>query len=168
MTVETLSHSDTEQILNALAWLIANRQLVVQVFESVEVSFKVILCEHESQLAHDANVEVLVAEGGSEFDSVRLLDHLHTVLLVVEPGHANFEALINVVVWVGERVQILHDVAVQTTNHTRRVVELQYAQICQQLALLHIFELSAAHSGIQVVVLHRAAVMRDERERPGP
>lgn len=125
----------------------------------MEVPFEVIFSKHKAEAAHNSNGKVLIAERGSELYSAGLLDYIKSVLFVVEPGHTHLEAVVDIVVRVSELVQVLDDVFVETADDASLVVELQDAQVGQQLALFHVFELRAAHSRVQIVVLHGATVV---------
>ena len=161
-------HSNAVSVFDRLSWLLADLDLVRHFLKAVEVALQVVLREHEPQLAHDANVEVLVAEAGPKLDPVRLLDDIEAAFFVVEPGHAHFEALVDVVFRVGEAiVEFLHDVFVEATHLASLVVELQDAQVGKQLALLHVAELGAAHCRIQIEELNGTAVVGDGGDGPG-
>ena len=164
---EVLCDTDTVHRLLLEAWLLAHCELVVQVFESVEVALEVVLGQDESQPAHDANRQVLVVEGCSEFDFFGLLeDSLSVLALVEDPRHgAIFEALVVVVLLICHAISLLaQSILVQFANHSILVVHLEHAQVRQQLAFLHVPKRGAAHCSIHVIVLQSTTLMSESRQ----
>lgn len=78
----------------------------------MKVSLQIIYCQFESELAHDANIEVLVVKTGSKAHFFGFLDNLLGVFssFVEEPGHLTLlESFIAIVIRVGKRLLILLD-----------------------------------------------------------
>ena len=75
--------------------------------------------------------------------------------------------MVNVVLWVGQHIgQVFDDIFVQTADFATLIVELEHAQIGQQLAFLNIVEHSASDGSVQVEVLDSATVVSNRRDRP--
>ena len=159
--------SNPENVVLIFTWLLADRKLVIKVLKTVEIALKIVASKHKSEPADNSNVEVLITEAGPELDPALLLNHSHRVLLVVEPGHAHLEPIVDVVVRVGKVIrQCFHCPSIQVAHFTRAVVELQDAQVSEKLAFLNIFESDASDGGIQIEVLKGSTVVRVWGDRP--
>ncbi len=125
----------------------------------MEVSLQIIDCQFESQLTHDADIQVLVVKTGSEAHFFGFLNDLLGILpFVIEPRHlALFESLVAVVVGVSKRWPILIDLLfVKLAHHTILVVHLKNTKIGKKLALLNTLKFSTSDRCIEVIVLHHA------------
>ena len=73
----------------------------------------------------------------------------------------HLKTIVRVEIWVGQIREFCDSVLVKSANFRIGIVEHQDAKISQQLAFLNVFELSAADSSIEEVVLDGTTVVSD-------